>query len=353
MASNEAHTKDDTKSVVTEIEQAGGEVILEEHSAEILKRTGIPLKRLDADVLAIVGSDRHLLSTLLKIGESSLPVLPISSTGQPTFFSEITVKGFETIVEDLISEQWVIEKRLRLVGNIGGRKTPPFINDLGLFCKRSATLLRYSLYLDGEMFWKDGSDGVLIATPTGSTGYSMSVGGPVILHPAHVMMFVSVNSTNPARRPLIVSDSMEIQVRDLDSSITIEAIVDGQRRMKVKDDPVLVKRADSDATFVKFDEEKLAALRGKLHKKSLSLDNAHHEIPPSAKLVLKVLEYQDQLTQKQIILETMLPSRTVRYALSILISEGIVKKQVSLRDSRQALYSVVKQKKSTEELKEK
>ncbi|MHA1926053.1 MAG: MarR family transcriptional regulator [Candidatus Thorarchaeota archaeon] len=64
------------------------------------------------------------------------------------------------------------------------------------------------------------------------------------------------------------------------------------------------------------------------------------ELPPSAKLVLKVLEYQGQLTQKEIVEETLLPARTVRYALSILISDGLVSKRVSLRDSRQGLYRV-------------
>jgi DNA-binding MarR family transcriptional regulator len=93
---------------------------------------------------------------------------------------------------------------------------------------------------------------------------------------------------------------------------------------------------------VKLSEERIAALRGKLQKKTDILEDLAQDLPPSAKLVLKVLEYQDKLTHRQIIEETMLPARTVRHALSILMSEGLVKKQLSLRDSRRGLFMAVK-----------
>ena len=64
-----------------------------------------------------------------------------------------------------------------------------------------------------------------------------------------------------------------------------------------------------------------------------------------------MLEFEEQLTQKEIIDETMLPPRTVRYALSLLISEGFIQKHVSLRDSRQGLYRVLKKMKKTSKIK--
>ncbi|MHA1930680.1 MAG: MarR family transcriptional regulator, partial [Candidatus Thorarchaeota archaeon] len=233
-----------------------------------------------------------------------------------------------------------LDKRTRLVATIQGKDTPPILNDIGIFCKRSATLLRYSLFINDELFWKDGSDGLIISTPTGSTAYSMSVGGPVILHPSEVFSIIPVNSINTSRRPLIIPSDMKIDIRDLSSSVSIEAVLDGQKRLKVGDSPIAVRRAESDAVFVKFDEELLAALRGKLQRKTENYENLQHGLPPSAKLILKVLEYNEELTQKQIIEESMLPPRTVRYALSLLISDGLIKKHTSLRDSRQALYSL-------------
>lgn len=65
-----------------------------------------------------------------------------------------------------------------------------------------------------------------------------------------------------------------------------------------------------------------------------------YDLPPSAKLVYKVLEYNDQLTQQQLATESRLPARTVRFALSELDSVGVVQKEISLADARQRLYSL-------------
>jgi NAD+ kinase len=295
---------------------------------------------MEVDVLVIVGSDRTLLNTLLTLGNSDTPILPISSKGQPDFLFDIIATDFETIITDFLDGRWSEDRRTRIIADISGTQSPPLLNDLAIFARRSATLLRYSLILDGERFWKDGSDGLIVATPTGSTAYSMSVGGPVILNPASVISIIPVNSVNPARRPLVVADEMTIEIKDLSSSVAIEAVFDGQVRKRVDGGPVLIKRADSDAVFVKFSEEKIAALHGKLIMKTEEFEDRAQELPPSAKLVLKILEYQGELTQKAIIEETMLPPRTVRYALSILISEELVEKRISLRDSRQGLYRV-------------
>jgi NAD+ kinase len=135
---------------------------------------------------------------------------------------------------------------------------------------------------------------------------------------------------------------MRVEIRDISSSVTVEAVIDGQTRIPVKDGSIAIERSPFDAVFVKFSEERVAALRGKLMRIAGVQGEKAQELPPSAKLVLKVLEYHVSLSQKKIIDETSLPSRTVRYALSLLVSEGLVKKQISLRDSRQAIYSLVR-----------
>ncbi len=336
----EATVVEDARTAIATFEAAGVEVALEQRLAATLGREGAQLEDLDADIIAVVGSDRCLLDTLIRLGDRETPVLPVSSKGQPDFLFDVTVTALDTVVGDLMDGRWTEDRRMRLVATIGGSESPPLLNDVAVFARRSATLMRYTLVLDGEPFWKDGSDGLIVSTPTGSTAYSMSVGGPVVLNSAPVFSIVTVNSVNPARRPLIVSDRMEVEIRDLISSVKIEAVLDGQLRKEVGDGPVTIRRSDSDAVFVKFSEERIAVLRGKLLKKAEVFDNAAHDLPPSAKLVLKVLEYKGQLTQRQIIEETMLPARTVRHALSLLISEGLVQKRVSLRDSRQGLYRV-------------
>jgi NAD+ kinase len=334
---------DDAKEVCSVLGENDAELVLEEKLAHSMGTKGKSLKRMSVDTIIVIGSDRTLLNSLLGLGDNDIPVLPITSKGQlhqTDFLFDILTNDFETIVSDYLDCRWSEDRRTRITAEISGIQSPPLLNDVAIFAKRSATLLRYSLFLDDEQFWKDGSDGLIISTPTGSTAYAMSVGGPVILNPANVMSIIPVNSVNPARRPLVIADEMKIEIRDLSSSVAIEAVLDGQIRKRVDGGPVTIKRAESDAVFVKFSEEKIAALHGKLVMKTEEFEDRAQELPPSAKLVLKILEYQGELTQKAIIEETMLPSRTVRYALSLLISESLVEKRISLRDSRQGLYRV-------------
>ncbi len=333
---------EDTKHLLDILKQSKADYIIEKKLADSLKKKGVPLKKMDVDVLAIIGSDKFLLKVLLDLGHMDIPILPIASMGQPDFLFDVIVSNFDSVVEDLLNGKWTKDEKKRLVAEIAGKETPPLLNDIGIFARRSATLIRYSLFIDGEQFWKDGSDGLIIATPTGSTAYALSVGGPVILNPSPVFSIIPVNSVNPSRRPLVLPDEMNVEIRDLTSSVTIEAVLDGQMRKKVDNKPLIVRKSEHSAMFVKFESERIAELRGKLLKKSEMSEDLAHELPPSAKLVLKVLEYQGQLSQKEIIEETMLPPRTVRYALSLLMSEGVVMKRLSLRDSRQGLYQVKK-----------
>ncbi|MFW9871216.1 MAG: sugar kinase [Candidatus Thorarchaeota archaeon] len=315
--------------------------MLEDKLATILKdSSGTNIRKMDVDLIAIIGSDRILLRKLLELGKRDVPILPLASKGQPDFLFEISSSSIDYVISDLLDLRWKKEERKRIVAEILGKETPPLLNDIGIFARRSATLIRYSLFIDGEHFWKDGSDGLIVATPTGSTAYSLSVGGPVILPSSPVLSVIPVNSVNPARRPLVLSDVLNLEIRDLTSSVTVEAVLDGQIRRKVDDQPVHIRKADSSAVFVKFAEERIAALRGKLLRKTETTEEIAQELPPSAKLVFKILEYKGQLTQKEIIEETLLPPRTVRYALSLLMSEGLVDKKLSLRDSRQGMYNV-------------
>ncbi|MDH4215071.1 MAG: hypothetical protein OEV85_14235 [Candidatus Thorarchaeota archaeon] len=342
VSGQEAGMLEDARSVVETLKNSKADFIVDEKLAETLGLKGISPRRMDVDILAIVGSDRFLLKTLLELGQMDTPILPIASKGQPDFLFDVLVTNFASVIDDLLEKRWNHEEKKRLVAEISGRETPPLLNDIGIFARRSATLIRYSLLVDGEHFWKDGSDGLIVATPTGSTAYSLSVGGPVILNSSPVISIIPVNSVNPSRRPLILPEDLEVEIRDLTSSVAIEAVLDGQIRKKIDNKPVKIRRAEKSAIFVKFDIERVAALRGKLLKKTETTDSHTQELPPSAKLVLKVLEYQEQLSQKEIIEETMLPPRTVRYALSLLMSEGLITKKLSLRDSRQGLYQVKK-----------
>ena len=145
-----------------------------------------------------------------------------------------------------------------------------------------------------------------------------------------------MNSVDNTRRPLVVPNETIIEIADIMSRYHCEVVLDGGSRLGIKkilecykhEFPARLVRliGDSSATSLIVKKVKLA-------KDLLSM-------PPSAKLILKTLEYEGALSQKDLSSRTMLPERTMRLSLSHLLNGGYVKKKTSLRDSRQKIYEL-------------
>jgi len=192
----------------------------------------------------------------------------------------------------------------------------------------------YVLEVDGDELFRDYSDGIIIATPTGSTAYSMSAGGPVVIKNADVILIVPVNSIDPGRRPIVAPGESLISIRDIGSRYECEAIVDGIERVKVRSD-VKVRKGDS-IRIIRFERKILS--KGKITRKKKVTEEIL-KLPPSAKLILKVIEYEGPLSRKEIIERTLLPERTVRYAISQLLRRGLISRSLDPRNPRQQVYA--------------
>jgi len=286
-------------------------------------------------VLLIIGEDRDVLKAMRYLKSRSLLALGVSKTENNSFLMEATVDKVEDALRALSKGDYVIEYSSRIRAVVDGVETPCALNELAIFPRRSATILEYSLYIDGEFVWRDIGDGLIVSTPIGSTAYALSTGGPIIHPNAKVMVVVPVNSLNLTRRPLVTPLDSTIEIREIVSNSACEVIVDGGYRVKAKNQ-IVIKRG-VDIGFIRLRSEALLAKR--LEKKArMSLDIS--SLPPSAKLILKVLEYEGALTQKDIVKKTMLPARTVRHALAILVGNNFVKKRPLIRDPRQDLYYI-------------
>lgn len=286
-------------------------------------------------ILLVVGEDRDVLKTIRYLKSRSLFVLGVSKTENNGFLMETTVDKAEDALKTLHDGDYSIEYSARIRAVVDGFETPCALNELAIFPRRSATVFEYSLYVDGEFVWRDIGDGLIVSTPVGSTAYALSTGGPIIHPHAKVVVIVPVNSLNLTRRPLVTPLESTIEVRDIVSNSACEVIIDGGYRVRATSQ-IMIERGE-DIGFVRLKSE--TSLAKRLEKKArMSLDIS--SLPPSAKLVLKVLEYEGPLTQKDIVKKTMLPTRTVRHALAILVGNSFVKKKPLIRDSRQDLYYI-------------
>ncbi len=290
------------------------------------------------DCILVLGGDRGVRNYFHRVIDSSIPVLGISEAESSGFLAQVDLREFASYVKRLKKKDYTVEEVPRLGVKIDGKNAYPVLNDVAVFPSRSAILMEHTLRVNGEEVWHDNSDGIIVSTPIGSSAYSMSAGGPVIFQESGVFEIISVNSLDVTRRPLIVSNDSSIEIDDISARLHCEVVLDGIDRYKVKQKVECTQFFPSAQIIrLKRDSTAISALAKKVHLAEDLLS-----MPPSSKLLLKTLEYEGAMTQKDLANKTLLPDRTVRLALSHLLSKGYVKKKVSIRDARQKIYEISK-----------
>ena len=290
----------------------------------------------EVDLVLVAGGDRGILDYFHRVTTDSAPVLGISETEATGFLAQLEVRDLEFATSRLKRGDFEVDEVFRLAVKVDGRQVDPVLNDVAVFPSKSATLMEHVLKIDGNDVWHDNSDGVIISTPTGSTAYTMSAGGPMVLQKSQVFLIVSVNSLDNTRRPLVVPNDVMVEVMDITSRYHCEVVLDGGRRVRIKK-TLGCSKHEFPARLVRLVGNSSAA---SLMAKKVKLAEDMLKMPPSAKLILKTLEYEGTLSQKDLAARTMLPERTVRLSLSHLLGQGYVKKKTSLRDARQRIYEL-------------
>lgn len=284
------------------------------------------------DMVLVIGTDRDLLEFIHEIGFIDVPIALVSPPGYTTFFSAFNWDDLREGLEKIYERDYTIEALSTLMVEIDGHHRQTCLNEVAVFADKSGVILDYTLLIDGEIVWQDSGDGVIVSTPIGSTGYALSAGGPIIARNADVIVIVPVNSLNPMIRPLVVSDSSVIIVKDLSCRVSTVAIVDGVRREKVRRQ-VVVRKSEESVHIVRFEAKLTDSLR---RKRAMALEI--EDLPPSVKFIYKMLEMHGSLTMRELVNLTSLSARTVRYALKTLLEKGLVERVTNLRDARIHIY---------------
>lgn len=291
----------------------------------------------DVDYLISTGGDRGVLTTLHKMADTGIPILGIYDSEEGGFLAEAKLEDLDELIRRLMNGDVNVEEATRISVKVDGVELPPALNEVAVFPYRSATLLRYLLKVDEEVVWRDTSDGVVISTPTGSTAYAMSAGGPLVYWKAPVFAIVSVNSLDITRRPIIIPDTSKIALDEVSSRFRSEVVIDGTLRSKVVE-TIEATKSQHPAKLIRFPKESPSLQR---MTKKARLTGDLSALPPSAKFILKTLENEGPMTHQELSRKTLLQERTIRMALSLLIKRGLVKRQSILRDVRRKLYSVM------------
>ncbi len=174
---------------------------------------------LNIDMLFSLGGDGTLLDTISFVGHSNIPLIGIN-LGRLGFLAAIPVEEVDEAILSLVRGSYTLEKRtlLHLDSSIPLFDGSPFaLNEFTLHRKDSSSMIKVHTYLNGEFLNTYWADGLILATPTGSTGYSLSCGGPVVFPQASSFVITPVAPHNLNTRSIVVPDdnviSFEVEGR--------------------------------------------------------------------------------------------------------------------------------------------
>lgn len=287
--------------------------------------------------IIIPGGDKGIRRYFRNPNVPAVPVLGVSEGDVGGFLSQLDTKEIGLYIDRLHNTKnynTVEIPRLKVI--VDDKDSYIALNDAAVFSAKSAILIEYTLNVNKHEVWHDSGDGIIVSTPMGSTAYSMSTGGPVIFQGADVFGIVPVNSQDVTRRPIVVPSNSKIEVSDIVARIHCEVVLDGADRLKVREN-VKYSKFKSPAHIIRM-EENTTSVSAMIKKVHLAEDLLR--MPPSSKLILKMLEYEGAMSQKDLIGKTLLPARTVRIALARLLEKGHIHRKVSILDSRQKIYDI-------------
>jgi len=167
------------------------------------------------DLVIVVGGDGSLLQVASVLAEHDLPVIGVNR-GRLGFLTDILPDEIESTLEKVLSGEYKIESRFLLDLFIGSDKQEQneylgsALNDVVLHPGKAVQMIEFSLFIDNEFVYNQASDGLIVATPTGSTAYAMSAGGPIMNPRLDAIVLVPINPHSLSSRPIVVEGNREL-----------------------------------------------------------------------------------------------------------------------------------------------
>jgi NAD+ kinase len=221
------------------------------------------------DLVVVLGGDGTLLGAARKVGRYGLPILGINLGGLG-FLTEIPVEMLYQDMEKVINGEISIEPRLMLQASVlrSGEEKCRFIvlNDVVINKGALARIIDLKVSVDNHFLTTFRADGLILSTPTGSTGYNLSAGGPILYPDLEALILTPICPFTMTHRPIIVPDTSVIEVQMGESSEEVILTFDGQVGFDLVDnDRVIVSKSEKKLKLIKSpDQDYYDILRTKL-----------------------------------------------------------------------------------------
>jgi len=275
--------QNDTRPIIKDIfvffNRNNIEMVIEEKFLEILYKEEIVSKKyntfsshidLDSsfDILISIGGDGTILRAATFVRDSGIPILGVNA-GRLGFLAKVQKENIGSLLQVVMEKEYAISERTLLTmdtdADIASIDINFAMNEVSINRKETTSMITIETYLNGEYLNSYWADGLIISTPTGSTGYSMSCGGPILTPDVKALVITPIAPHNLTARPLVIPDDTEIKLKvsgreeqylvSLDSRISS---INNNSELTIKKTPFKIKMVEiQEETFLKTLRNKL------------------------------------------------------------------------------------------------
>lgn len=209
-----------------------------------------------ADCVLVIGGDGTLIRAARELRSRDIPLLGINM-GTLGYMAEVEVGNIEESIDRLIAGETQVEKRMMLKGTVNGQQEDIALNDIVLSRTGALRIIQFNLYVNGELLNTYHADGIIISTPTGSTAYNLSAGGPIVEPTASMIVITPIcsHALNTSSIVLSAEDEIILEIGEGRDGRMEEAGLsfDGERNIEVRTgDKVVIKKAEHTTKLLKL-----------------------------------------------------------------------------------------------------
>ena len=226
----------------------------------------------DVDCVLVLGGDGTMLQAARDTIDRNLPLLGVN-LGTLGYLAEVEKSNLESALSHLINEEFYIEERMMLTGRImkdGQWLSDEYaLNDIALTRKGPLQIIHFDITVNGQFLKEYGADGILVATPTGSTGYNLSAGGPIVEPGARIILMTPICPHTLHSRSIVLSSEDEIGIsvgEDREGrQQVVEVAFDGGHNVELSTgDKIVIKRSEKVTRIIRLKKVSFLEI---LHKK--------------------------------------------------------------------------------------
>ena len=209
------------------------------------------------DLLIVLGGDGTLLGVARDInGKYDVPILGIN-IGNLGFLSSIEIQDFSEALKKIKNGQYIIQNRILLectMLNQDDNDKGKALNDVVIARGTLSRMAKFEVFIDNKLYYRFKGDGLIVSTPTGSTGYSFSAGGPFIYPDVDVIILTPICPHTRGMQPIVLKSSSEILIKAENYNGEIYLTFDGQEAKQINDNTsIIIKKAKQIAKILLFD----------------------------------------------------------------------------------------------------